>query len=86
MKKTKWVTKQFEEVENIICNKCGVTLRVSDNPETFNGLNGYAYGVYGSKYLTDQVDYKFDLCEKCLVELFETFKIPVEKENENEEY
>jgi hypothetical protein len=44
----------------------------------YGGLRGYASGCYDSTHLTDMVDYRFDLCEKCLDELFKTFTIPVD--------
>lgn len=36
-------------------------------------------GSFNSEHLDDMTTYTFSMCEKCLVDLFETFKIPVNK-------
>jgi hypothetical protein len=42
----------------------------------FNGLvEVEVSGAYDSTHLEDCTNYTFSLCEKCLVELFETFSI-----------
>lgn len=74
MKLTKVVTVEIEEVEDILCNKCGASLKCELNT---NGLvEAEVRGGYDSPHLTDGEIYEFSLCEKCLVELFENFKFP----------
>lgn len=74
--------------KNIIiyrCNKC-----TGDISRFEDGINTGDYGVvdvtyvggYYSKHLDDLSEYKFSLCEKCLSELFASFKIPVIKDEE----
>lgn len=45
-------------------------------PPDFNGLIEVRVdGCYSSDHLRDCTAYRFSICEKCLVELFSTFKI-----------
>ena len=77
MKKYKTVTTKMEVVEDIICNKCGESLRVDEY--NFCGLeDAKVIGCYGSKHIGDLVEYEFHLCEKCVMELIESFKIPAD--------
>lgn len=68
-----------------LCNKCGRSCTVEDSfhdesPEVFYGLiNAEAKGGYFSPILGDCMAYRFDLCEKCLHDLFQIFTIPVEE-------
>jgi hypothetical protein len=75
MKRTivKKVEKEF--VEDIICNKCGNSCR-PPGIEDFYGLIevGFSTG-YFSPAFPDGVSYTFSMCEKCLKEIFDTFKI-----------
>jgi hypothetical protein len=75
--------KQVEYVTDVFCNKCGGSCSKRDRKGFNWGLYGMidheVYGGYGSNPLEDCTTYIFTLCEDCLVELFETFKIPVEK-------
>jgi len=67
----KQITKVIEEVDDILCNKCGKSLKGECD---FEGLiEAEAVGGYGS-ILGDMCKYKFSLCENCLKELFENFK------------
>ena len=77
MIKTQKVVREVQEVIDVLCNKCGETCKDEMN---FNGLiEARIEGAYDSKYLEDTTRYKFSLCEKCLKELFDTFKIsPIE--------
>lgn len=83
MKKTKFVKveKIDEVIDDIVCNKCGGSCKSADEYDTnFYGLiETYIEGGYNSISLEDGMSYTFSLCEKCLKELFENFKIPVEK-------
>jgi hypoxanthine phosphoribosyltransferase len=75
-----------EPQEEYFCNRCG-KLCISDK-EIENGiekrsyyglLNAVAKGHYFSPVLSDCIAYKFDICEICLREIFNSFIIPVEK-------
>jgi len=50
---------------------------MSEHGERY-GLSAIVGGGYESMYLEDMTTYQFDLCEKCLVELFEGFRIKPE--------
>ncbi len=80
MKKTKIVSRQEEVVEDIICNKCGNSLKSECG---YEGLEGtYIEGGYGSK-IGDGVVCNFSLCETCLLWLFQVFKhSPYEEDQE----
>lgn len=60
--------------KEIFCNLCGMSCRgVVGN---FNGLiEAKVYGAYDSTHLGDGDIYKFSLCERCLSELFDKFKL-----------
>jgi len=87
MRVTKTKNVEVEYTDDIICNKCGNSLKhliSTDNPPSFNycGLEeAIVHGTYGSDPLEDCTDYIFSLCEKCLYELFNTFKIPVKEQS-----
>jgi len=69
-------TIEISKVKDVICNKCGKSCL---NLSNFNGLiNATVYGAYDSIVLEDLKKYKFDLCEMCLKDLFDSFKISVE--------
>lgn len=56
-------------IEDIICNKCGKSLRSKYNSTTFVGLiDGFVQGSYFSDKLDDLVNYKFSICEECVSE------------------
>ncbi len=77
MKKSRKITNQInEEIEDILCNLCGESLKTNFD---FEGLIEHKFlGGYGSK-LGDGIQYTFSLCESCLSKLFKQFGIPVEK-------
>ena len=83
MKVYKKTTKQVEIVDDIICNKCGESLKVFLGNTGVHDFYGMAEvtvsGGYESEHIEDLTEYSFALCEKCLVELFKSFKIPVEE-------
>ena len=71
MRITKEISTISLETLDIICNKCGQTCKTNMN---YNGLLEVEIsGSYDSTHLHDLALYQFSLCEKCLVELFETF-------------
>lgn len=67
-------SKLIENPKYILCNMCGDSL--SKNEYSISGLKDIKVsGGYYSYYLLDNNLYKFNLCEKCLRELFMQFKI-----------
>ena len=74
-----------EEVNrSIICNNCGGSLIVAgqgkqshsdEYVEIAGFIDGHVSGGYYSNFLGDCLDYRFSICEKCLVEMFSQFKI-----------
>ena len=87
MKVTTKQTKQVDEITDVICNKCGMSCYPNTGGcDNFCGLGAVVWGNYDSAVLKDAAEYKFDICEKCLVKLFKTFKIPVEIKDLNAEY
>jgi hypothetical protein len=78
MRKWKTILREHFELEDAICNKCGGTCMSKHGGQ--HGLSATAAGGFESTHLEDMIEYRFDLCEKCLVELFGTFKIPPETE------
>jgi len=74
---------------NVKCNKCGKKMALTypdlttgggDRVRSVVGILAEVDGSYFSTHLEDSVKYSFDMCEECLVELFESFVIPVEKQ------
>lgn len=75
------VTREEDQVVDIICNRCGESLRVSldtdGNHHDYYGLGEVEVsGGYASPVLPDAMTFTFSLCEPCLGQLFSTFKIP----------
>lgn len=72
MKVREYKDVQTEVISDVLCNKCGSSCCEAMN---FNGLiNAKVFGAADSTHLEDYTAYEFDLCEKCLSELFDTFK------------
>ena len=75
MIKRKLVQKEVEEVEDILCNLCGKSLYDGVN---YNGLTDAEMKCgYGSKW--DGTIFKFSLCEDCMEELMNKFKLSAEE-------
>lgn len=83
MKITKIVNRDVEEIDDLVCNLCGGTLKQiisTDGMYNFCGLEEVSMNCgYGS--LNDGTTFTFSLCEKCVEELMSKFKIPAEKED-----
>ncbi len=77
MKITRKITRTIteEEVDDILCNKCGRSCKDLSGWGYEGLLEAYISGGYGSK-IGDGVGCEFSLCETCLLELFEIFKFP----------
>ena len=68
--------KKTEELEKIICNKCGKEILVSGGVPQEDVLQvDKRWGYHSSK--DNQVDH-FDLCEECYDELVSGFRIQIE--------
>ena len=85
MKEFKPVVKTINDIEltAITCNKCGSKTPLSaDSVEKAVVLEEFQSFVlnfgYGSKF--DLQEWKFELCEKCLEEFINTFKVKPEIE------
>jgi len=73
MQKLRTETQPVRVIDSIVCNRCEASLH---NGMNYAGLIGaHIRGGYGSK-IGDDFEYRFDLCETCLKELFDSFKIP----------
>jgi Fe2+ or Zn2+ uptake regulation protein len=74
MIKTKTVKKTIKEkvVKDVICNKCGQSLKTDCGYEGL--VETEIRGGYNSK-IGDMTIVSFSLCEDCLLELFKTFTI-----------
>jgi hypothetical protein len=75
----KKINKEVEVIEEILCNKCGESCIPGKHDEVYDAyglIEKTARGGYWSPELYDDVSYTFSLCEKCLRELFDSFKIP----------
>lgn len=67
------------ENKSYSCNKCGGTMKATEDcsDSSPHGLVEVTVGGgYHSFYLSDCTSYTFSMCEKCLREAFEEFKIP----------
>lgn len=73
----------IKQHEDVACNKCGQTCLLFqddvERPVTQGLIDAKVYGDYFSTKLDDLVQYRFNLCEECLTEMFDGFKIPVKK-------
>ena len=83
MKKIKIVTQEVEILDDLICNKCGKSLKQiisTDGDFNFCGLEEVQMICgYGSK--NDGTIYTFSMCEDCVLELIKSFKIPAKEED-----
>jgi hypothetical protein len=81
MKILKTVTKEVQEIDDLICNKCGKTLKQiisQDGDYNFCGLEEVKMVCgYGSK--NDGIIFMFSICEECVLELMSSFKIKAEE-------
>jgi protein-arginine kinase activator protein McsA len=83
-RKTIKVEEEKQVIEDVICNMCGetcVTYRGRTDGEVYevDGLSAVVCGGWGSKIIGDTVEYKWDLCEKCTMDIIEKLKIPAER-------
>ncbi len=69
-------TKEIQEVNKIICNKCGKEIVVENGRLTEDVLQVEKRWGYPSD--KDNEVHSFDLCEECYDELTAAFSIPAE--------
>ena len=73
---------QEKELIQVVCNKCGRTLKVE------NGVlkEGCFHGIANLGYFShkDGVKQHFDLCESCYDEMTAQFELPQEEEDDTE--
>lgn len=63
-----------KKVIEVFCNKCGVSCKGHDG--NMNGwISARIVGGYDSTHVQDGDVYDFDLCERCTMELIQTFKL-----------
>lgn len=71
-------TKEIENVQKIICNKCGKEIPVLNGREAEGVFHvEYTWGYFSEK---DGERHTFDLCEACYDALLQSFEIPAEIE------
>lgn len=74
MIKTKKRTIEVDVCDDMLCNKCGKSF-YEKNGEPEGLIDLRFTGGYYSQYFGDMTSIKFDICEKCLYEWVEAFKI-----------
>lgn len=60
---------------SILCNRCGAEMKTECSPNG-NGINVHYEAGYDSVEFGDGSVVDFDLCEGCLSQIVEGFKIP----------
>ena len=86
MKIYKEINKKDQEVTEIYCNKCGKTLLDLEDQFFKHGVGDYGFPhefevSFGYADIADGEDWNFDLCSECILELVNSFQIPIEKTN-----
>ena len=66
-------TKEVEIEDDILCNKCGLSC---NDLEHHAGIIEYKLVCGFGSILGDGNIFRFSLCEKCIHDMFQTFKIP----------
>lgn len=77
MRKYKSVKKTIKEqhLSKVICNKCNEVFFEPKKNMNYEGLFVSVDFGYESSYFGDTVAIEFDVCEKCLKEFVDTFKV-----------
>ena len=75
MKKYRNVVQVTEELIEILCDRCGNSLRETES-KNYCGIHFLVSGNYHSKYFYDmpEADTMVDVCEQCAEEWFKSFK------------
>lgn len=72
----KVVTKEVEEIEDIICDKCGNSTKPKDSLNFLYAVLTLQ-GAYGSTRF-DMKSYKFYICEDCFVKITDDFIVDID--------
>lgn len=70
---------EVEEIDDILCNKCGRSCQKGDpdfGKSPYGLIEGCVEGGYHSEALSDMTSYVFSFCEECLKVLFDACAIP----------
>lgn len=62
--------------DSYVCNGCGGGLCPRNDSCPYGLVEAVVDGGYSSTHLSDSVNYRFSLCEKCLREMFDKFAVP----------
>ncbi len=72
MEVTRTETREVQVVEDVICDRCGNSLK--SDIGNINGAVIAGGGGYDSTHFPDMHAFKSDVCEPCCAEWFKTFK------------
>lgn len=72
MRITREVSKVVKVTEDVLCDRCGKSLK--GHVGNINGLRLQGSGSYDSTHFPDMHTFDADVCEACVVEWFKTFK------------
>ena len=82
MQTFKFINKPEKVISTVTCNYCGKHLEISDlDPEGLfpSTMHSFEFeGGYGSEFDYERIT--FDLCDDCLIKIFDKFEVPVETE------
>jgi len=73
------ITKTIEIIDDVLCNKCGRSCKMQNVSDLYGLIETEVHTGFCSPKLGDCNIFIFSLCEFCLSELFDTFKLKVEK-------
>jgi hypothetical protein len=76
MKLFRWVAREVQEVDDIVCNRCGKTTSTAAGYGGFEAATLSARWGYGSR--KDTQVHEAHLCETCYDAVIETFEHPPE--------
>ena len=65
-------TREVQVVEDILCDRCGLSLK--GHIGNINGVTIHGSGSYDSTHFPDMHSFRSDVCEPCCAEWFESFK------------
>lgn len=76
-------TREVTKIIDIKCNKCGETCQKgsAESPDYYGLIEPEISAGYYSTHLSDGCTYSFSLCERCLDDLFQSFKLPVSRDS-----
>lgn len=72
MRVTKETTQVVRVTEDVLCDRCGKSLK--GHIGNINGLHLQGSGAYDSTHFPDMHSFEADVCEACTVEWFKTFQ------------